>query len=63
VQVKRENLKAPAIGLEPITCRLTGGLSRREPAGAKNVVSLLHLHKGLSEANKAMLAAVSPCAA
>ena len=33
------------------------------PVGAVNIVSPLHLHKGLSRANEAMLAVVPPCAA
>jgi hypothetical protein len=44
------------------TYRLTGALSRRGPAGAVNIVSPLHLHKGSSRANETMLAAVPPCA-
>jgi hypothetical protein len=32
-------------------------------AGAMNIVSLLHLHKGLSRANDTMLAAMPPCVA
>jgi hypothetical protein len=35
-------------GIEPMTCRLTEGLSRRGPAGTVRLVGPLHLHKGLS---------------
>jgi hypothetical protein len=38
-----------------MTVRLTEVLSRLGPAGAVNIVSLLHLHKGLSQANEVML--------
>ena len=40
------------------TCRLTEVLSRLGASWALHIVSPLHLHKGLSGANKAMLAAV-----
>ncbi len=43
--------------------RPSEGLSRRGPVGAVNIVSPLHLHKGLSRANESMLAVVPPCAA
>jgi hypothetical protein len=46
--------------LRVMTCRLTGVLSRRGPVEAVNIASPLHLHKGLSWANEAMLAAVPP---
>jgi hypothetical protein len=45
-----------------VTFRFSEGLSRRGPAGAVNIVSPLHLHKGLSRANYIMPAVVSPCA-
>src|ERR1035437_1982772 len=54
---------APAIGLEPITCRLTGVLSHLRPSGPVSDVSPLHPHRGLSEAYRATLAAVPPCTA
>jgi hypothetical protein len=38
---------APAIGLEPITCRLTEGLSWPGAPGAVSSVTLSCLHKGV----------------
>jgi hypothetical protein len=53
---------APAIGLEPITCRLTEGLSWPGSARPAKVSSPLHLHKCLSGAYRVILAVVPPCA-
>jgi hypothetical protein len=49
---------APAIGLEPITCRLTEGLSWAWGGSALVVLQPRHLHKGLSEACSGILAVV-----
>src|SRR5262245_13735514 len=51
---------APAIGLEPITCRLTEGLSWPGSARPVKFSSPLHLHKGLSGAYADILAVVPP---
>jgi hypothetical protein len=53
---------APAIGLEPITCRLTGGLYRRERSATTDHRHALNLHKGSSRAYRARLAGVPTCA-
>ncbi len=53
---------APAIGLEPITCRLTERLSRAWEHRPCEVHQPRHLHKGLSGAYTGILAVVSPCA-
>ncbi len=45
----RATYLAPAIGLEPITCRLTEGLSRPGAPGAVSSVTLSCLHKGFPE--------------
>jgi len=46
---QKQKWKAPAIGLEPITCRLTEGLSWRGASGAIISVSPCWLHKGFTE--------------
>ncbi len=61
-QVRAHNL-APAIGLEPITCRLTEGLSWAWKHRPCEVDQPRHLHKGLSEACSSILAAVPTCTA
>jgi hypothetical protein len=53
---------APALGLEPRTCRLTEGLSLPGPRKLSMASAPRCLHKDLPGANKAMLAAVPSCA-
>jgi hypothetical protein len=55
---ERADVLAPAIGLEPITCRLTEGLSWAWGGSALVVLQPRHLYKGLSEACSGILAVV-----